>query len=83
MPARSLTHGSASPKDITRTLPAAFERKKVPGPAAATAGGVYRFPATPCRMADVDQERHVNNATYLNYLEEAGFGVTRFFGWFP
>ncbi|MBK8024811.1 MAG: thioesterase family protein [Chloroflexi bacterium] len=69
----------ASPNDITRTLPAAFERKKFPAPPPPPPGVFTQRRLVEWR--DVDQERHVNNATYLNYLEEAGFGATRFFGW--
>lgn len=30
---------------------------------------------------DIDPEQHVNNATYLNYMEEAGFKAALAFGW--
>lgn len=30
---------------------------------------------------DLDMMRHVNNAVYLTYLEEAGFGVCEAYGW--
>ncbi len=69
----------ASPGDVTQTLPVATERKKFPA-APPPPPGIY----TQNRLVewrDVDQARHVNNATYLNYMEEAGFGATRHFGW--
>jgi acyl-CoA thioester hydrolase len=30
---------------------------------------------------DIDTAQHVNNATYLNYIEDAGIQVSRFYGW--
>jgi len=30
---------------------------------------------------DIDQAQHVNNAVYLSYLDECGFGVSAAYGW--
>ena len=30
---------------------------------------------------DIDTAQHVNNATYLNYMEECGIQAAKFFGW--
>jgi acyl-CoA thioester hydrolase len=52
-----------------------------------------KFPAAPPPPADVftqrrrvewrdiDTAQHVNNAAYLNYIEDAGIQVSRFYGW--
>lgn len=65
--------------DVTQTLPLVSERKKFPA-APPPPPGVFTQKRI-VEWRDVDQERHVNNATYFNYMEEAGFGATRHFGW--
>ncbi|MDX2162503.1 MAG: YbgC/FadM family acyl-CoA thioesterase [bacterium] len=69
----------ATPADVTDTLRMSSSRARFP-PAPPPPPGVYIHTHT-VEWRDVDTEQHVNNATYLNFMEEAGFRAARHFGW--
>jgi acyl-CoA thioester hydrolase len=69
----------AAPADLTDTLQMSTQRRKFP-PAPAPPPGMYTQKRT-VEWRDVDAAGHVNNATYLNYMEEAGVQAAKSVGW--
>ena len=65
-----------APEGIPKTAAA---RDPFPAAPAAAAGRVHD--AADGRMARHRQAQHVNNATYLNYMEECGIQAAKSFGW--
>lgn len=65
--------------DVLETLPIAKSRKKFP-PAPPPPVGMFTMPRM-VEWRDMDQAGHVNNATYLNYMEEAAIQAAVSFGW--
>lgn len=57
----------------------AAPRKKFPAPPPPP-DGVFTLRRR-VEWRDIDTAQHVNNATYLNYIEDAGIQVSKFYGW--
>ncbi len=69
----------AAVADVTDTLQLSTPRKKFP-PAPPPPLGMFTQRRT-AEWRDVDQAGHINNATYLNYMEEVGIQAAKAVGW--
>ncbi len=69
----------AMPGDTTETLQVLPSRKKFP-PAPPPPPGIFTMTRT-AEWRDIDPAGHVNNATYMNYMEEAAIQAAKSFGW--
>jgi acyl-CoA thioester hydrolase len=69
----------AEKQDVTETLKMSTTRARFP-PAPPPPPGIFTMRRV-AEWRDVDQAQHVNNATYLNYMEECGIQAAKSVGW--